>query len=180
MLITFGLSSVVFAATDAAFCSTLYLYNWQKLRNLHAAPAISRLRPLLILFCPAHLRILCAARFWQLLFYVQSSAFRSCPAFGDYVVFCDSSSLGRGLVTTTTEIRRASASKPRTRFKRRKIAKIPTELMLRVIEIGYPMLDFTSFFLVCFAGPYVMIQCTVPVCISLLAFEPAFCWRNKD
>ena len=61
-LVTLALSSIVFAATNTAFCLALISSGFTELRILLEAPADTCPRTPLISFCAVQLRTLCAAR----------------------------------------------------------------------------------------------------------------------
>ena len=60
-LVMLAVSSLVFAATDTAFCKVLIYVGLAESRILPAAPVDTRPRTLVISFCTVQLRILCAA-----------------------------------------------------------------------------------------------------------------------
>ena len=66
-LVTHAVLSLVYAATDTAFCQALISLGLTESRILSAAPADTRPRTPLISFCTVQLRTLCAAH--SLLFY---------------------------------------------------------------------------------------------------------------
>ena len=62
-LVTLAVSSLVYAATDTAYCEVLICLGLAESRILPAAPVDTRPRTSLISFCTVQLRTLCAAHF---------------------------------------------------------------------------------------------------------------------